>query len=124
MLETYVIHFKEQGNIKFAFRRFEIDRGRIIVYDSNNDPAVHQAFLSLEQVAALFPEKRDEDPVGFTVRLINGDSFLICADSFMIEESNLTFYRYQNYRNQPLKNIHVALDAVAAITPQAGLERA
>lgn len=91
MLETYAIHFKKEGILKLAFRRFEIDRERIILYDSNNEAATQNAFLSFQQVAAILPEKQDEDPAGFTVRLINGDSFRICADSFMIEESNLTF---------------------------------
>jgi hypothetical protein len=122
-MQAYNIFFKKQGSIKLSFRRFEIDRGRIVLYDAHNEPASQHAFLSLEHVGALIPEIQDEDPPGFTVRLVNGESFRICGEFFLIEESNLTFYREQNFRNLPLKNIYVALDVVAAITPDRGLQR-
>jgi hypothetical protein len=125
MLEAYTVYFKEKSKLTLNCGRIDIKPGRFIVYDSLNDDASREAFLSFDKVAALFPELQAESPAGFNIHLRNGECFRLCADYFTVEGATLTFYRYQpgGGRNLELKNTYVTLAEVVAIVPIGGLAR-
>lgn len=125
MIRPFRVYLKKGESLTLEFRRFEIEGNSFTLYDSLDNPVKEEAFLSLDNVAAVIPEKQMESDSRFKVYLKSGEMFEIVAELFKADQPpSVKFYRQRYPReDEEIKNIYVALSEVVAIMPVWGLKR-
>lgn len=119
MLKSYDVYLKNGEILKLELLRFEYDEERFTFYDSK-DSVTSDAFLSLEDVAALIPEDQSEYKFWYVVHLKTGHSIEVSADCFEIADPpSVRFLQGKPPQpNKEIEGIYVAQSEVIAIMPR------
>jgi len=117
-INEFVVYPKDGEPVVIEIRRFEILNGAFVLYDTH-DQVTTDRYLMFSNVAAIVPSKQRRTDSRFTVRLKNGRSFEVCADSFIVDDSVTVkfFARRYTSEQEEVVGIYIAPKEVLAIIP-------
>lgn len=114
------VYPKEGDPFEVQLPRLEFDEDGFTVYGTQN-AASGYAFLSMENVAAIIPERQGQadNPMRFHVYLKRRDEPLeVFAHSFKTDEPpSVRFYWTFQGRAEKIRDTYVALSEVVAVVP-------
>ncbi|MGZ8844756.1 MAG: hypothetical protein ACXW18_13905 [Pyrinomonadaceae bacterium] len=117
-INGFVVYPKEGEAFVLDVHRFEISNDAFTFYD-NYDQIAMDRYLVFSNVAAIVPFKQRRTDNRFTIRLKNGRSFEICADSFKVDNTVKFFARRYTSEQEEVGGIYIAIAEVLAIVPLA-----
>ncbi len=129
-MARFNIYPKDGEKFILTFHRFELAaHGESFTLFNDDDQQTGDAFLSLDNMAAIVPEEQPQNTKCFSVHLRNKEPFPVYAEEFKENEPTVDFYAEREppfdlrdmvsvsvpSTRSPIKNVYVALSEVIAI---------
>jgi hypothetical protein len=128
-MKRFTIYPKKGESFSLTFKRFSVEDGRFVLYDSVNE-ASDNGFLSFENVAAICVADQErpkfDDIRSFEIRLKERPEPLnVFAHCFKIDSSKGVEFYLWNIRGRDVKldDIYIAASEVVSIAPVSGLTK-